>query len=145
MLLEYFSELSAVKEHDKKVTKEAQQAQEDVSRSYCPLVVLIVLNQTNFTLILNLFIYSWKLLSLRPRRMPAFWLSTTICMSSRGRDWRLQSIYWLRRESSGAMPPTVWPWRCVLGEGWMETNKINKYLYRCQWYLWKGMKQQAIF
>lgn len=33
MLLEYFSELSAVKEHDKKVTKEAQQAQEDVSRS----------------------------------------------------------------------------------------------------------------
>lgn len=58
MLLEYFSELSAVKEHDKKVTKEAQQAQEDVSRSYCPSVVLIVLNQTNFTLILNLFIYS---------------------------------------------------------------------------------------
>ena len=32
----HFSELSAVKEHDKKVTKEAQQAQEDVSISYCP-------------------------------------------------------------------------------------------------------------
>lgn len=45
MFLKYFSELSAVKEHDKKVTKEAQQAQEDVSRSYCPSVVLIVLNQ----------------------------------------------------------------------------------------------------
>lgn len=50
MLLEYFSELSAVKEHDKKVTKEAQQAQEDVSRSYCPSVVLIVLNQKLFSL-----------------------------------------------------------------------------------------------